>query len=278
MTSQILLPKNFDANKLTMSDPKGPDNKAKNVYINYSGDRLVFQTPEMPLPFGVSKWDNEGKTPPKYSVDLSFKDKNDDPRVAKFFDMLSALDEAAIQTACKNKATWFKGKKYSDEMVRNIYTPIIKWAKDKVTKEPTDAYPPTYKVVLPFNDKDKCITTKVYNDKREAMDLMDLENANQLATATKGARAAVIVHVSGVWISNTGFGITSKAMQVRLKPPTTIKEHAFIEDEDEDDVNNGDEQQDVDVDENKNDKAQPAAKTDAAAAVDDDDDLDPPPQ
>lgn len=234
--TKILLPKEFDASKISMSEPKGPDNKAKTVYINHGGDKLIFQTPEMPMPFGLSKWDNEGKGPIKYSIDLSFKEKDSRPNVAKFFEMLEAMDKLAIDTAIQNKTTWFKGKgsKYSEEMIRNLYTPTIKYAKDKVTKEPTDAYPPTYKVVLPYNDAEKRVTSRVYNNKKETLDIMDMDANGSLVANTKGARATVIVQCAGIWISTTGFGISWKAIQIRLVPPTTIKEHAFIEDADQD--------------------------------------------
>jgi hypothetical protein len=224
--TQILLPSNFSADKVTLSEPKGPENKAKTVYVNYAKEKFIFQTPEMPLPFGLSKWDNEGKGPTKYSVDLSFKEKDSRNGVNKFFQMISTLDEMAIEAAIKNKAAWFKGKKYTDEMIPTLYTPSIKYAKDKKTKEITYDYPATFKTVLPYNDQEKTISTRIYDGKKNLIDIMTCDN-------TKGARAALIVQCAGIWISTTGFGISWKAAQMRIVPPTTIKEYAFTSTEDD---------------------------------------------
>lgn len=234
----ILLPKDFDASKITLSDPKGPDSKAKTVYMNYSGKKLILQTPEMPTPFGLSKWDNnDGKTPAKYSLDLSFKEKDSHPGVAKFFDVLQEMDRLAIDTARKNKAVWFKGKKFNDDSIENIYTPSIKYAKDKKTGDITHEYPPTFKAALPFNEKENTISTKVYDIKKNKINLLEMEN-------TKGSRVMLIVHCTGIWVSGAGFGLSWRAIQARIKPPTTIKEYAFAPTEE-------DEQMEEDVDEDE---------------------------
>lgn len=224
--TQILLPSDFNLNKISLSDPKGPDNKAKTVYVNYGGSKFIFQTPEMPMPFGLSKWDNEGKGPVKYSVDLSFKEKDSRKSVEKFFEMISALDELAVETAIKNKSAWFKGKKYTDEMIPTLYTPSIKYAKDKKTKEITYDFPATFKTVLPYNDQEKTITTRIYDTKKNPINIFTLDN-------TKGARSTLIVQCAGIWISTTGFGLSWKAIQMRIVPPTTIKEYAFAPTEDD---------------------------------------------
>lgn len=227
--SAILLPKDFDGSKITLSDPKGPDSKAKTVYVNYAGNKLILQTPEMPSPFGYSKWDNDGKGPAKYSIDLSFKESDHRANVAKFFDVLQYLDRLAIDTAKKNKAAWFKGKKYNDDTIENLYTPSIKYPKDKKTGEISNEYPPTFKAAFPFNEKENCITTKVYDNKRNRTNLLEMDN-------TKGARITLIVQCAGIWISSAGFGLSWKAFQARIVPPTTIKEYAFTPTEEDEEM------------------------------------------
>jgi hypothetical protein len=267
----ILLPKDFEAGKITMSDPKGPDNKAKTVYMNYESNKLIIQTPEMPAPFGLSKWDNKDGKAPKYSLDISFKEHDSRPAVNKFLEVVKSLDELVVTTAIKNKATWFKGKKYSDETVQNLYTPTLKYAKDKNTKEITDAYPPTFKAALPFDDKENRITTKVYDNKKTPINLMEDYN-------TKGARVALIVQCGGVWISATGFGVSWRALQARISPPTTIKDYAFAPTEEDDLVEESDVEENDANDDNKKQAKEDNSdgkdkKNDGRDMLDDDDDL-----
>lgn len=288
----ILLPKDFDASKITLSEPKGPDSKAKTVYVNYTGNKLILQTPEMPTPFGLSKWDNDGKGPAKYSLDLSFKEKDTRPGVAKFFEVLQTMDRVAIDTARKNKGTWFKGKKYNDDSIENIYTPSIKYAKDKKTGDITNEYPPTFKAALPFDEKENTIRTKVYDNKKNKINLMEMEN-------TKGSRVTLIVQCAGIWLSGAGFGLSWKAFQARVVPPTTIKDYAFApteedeqmeEDVDEEDTkkpavagNNKNTTEAEETDEEEEDAGPKKKKASGSAndrdmLEDDDDQLDPPPK
>jgi len=118
----------------------------------------------------------------------------------------------------------------------------------------------------------------VYNNKKETLDVMDMDANNTLAGSTKGARATVIVQCAGIWISTTGFGISWKAVQIRLVPPTTIKEHAFIEDADQDA-----EESDIEEEaggekpaEQQAERQQPTSVEDQEMLDDEEDELDPP--
>jgi hypothetical protein len=73
---------------------------------------------------------------------------------------------------------------------------MIKHAKDKDTCEPTDKYPPTFKMNLPFCDgKFAC---EVYDDKRNLIDLNDIQ--------TKGARVTALIQCTGIWLAGGKFG------------------------------------------------------------------------
>lgn len=221
----VTLPKEFDVSKVSLSEPKGPDGKAKTVYVNYSkGNRLIVQTPEMRMPFGLSKWDNDGKSTPKFSLGLSFDDMDSRSSVKAFYDMLVKMDDLAVETAIKHKKTWFKGKPYTDDTLRAIFTPSIKFPKDKEGNVKND-YPPTFKVSLGYNEKENVLTTEVYDAHKNQINLLDCE--------TKGARAAVIMQCAGIWMTQMGFGLSWRAIQVRVQPPTTIRGFAFKATEDD---------------------------------------------
>lgn len=71
-------------------------------------------------PFGVSSFDKNGINPCRKNLELSIHN----PALVTFF---KNLDEHIVQTAIKNKKTWFKylKKDVSDETIRSMYYPIM---------------------------------------------------------------------------------------------------------------------------------------------------------
>jgi len=219
----IIIPGEFNVSKLTFSTPRVLDNGGKIIYVGYNGKPLQFQTPEMSAPFGVSKWvNNDGKSADKYHIDLSFKGKDARKPLEQFFQGLQEFDKCLITSAMENSQTWFKKKYTSEDVVEALYTPSIKYPKDKATGEVTDKYPPTFKIGLPFrDDRFEC---EVYDKNKTLVDLNSIE--------TKGSRISAIIRCMGVWIAGGKFGCSFKVVQMRVSPPATIKGYAFKEIED----------------------------------------------
>ena len=220
MSSSIILAKDFDINNVTFSDVRTLDNGGKVVYLSYNKSPLIMQTPQMSAPFGLSKWDNNdnGKGTPKYTLDLSFKGMDSNPNLQAFYASLEALDKKLVEDGFKNQQSWFKGKKYgSQEIVEALYTPLIRHAKDKMTGEITDKYPPTFKLTVPF--KEGHFTCEVYDDKRNCIDLSSIE--------TKGSRVTAIIQCMGLWFAGGKFGSTWRVVQMKVTQNSSIRGYAF---------------------------------------------------
>lgn len=231
MAPTIVLPKEFDITKVSFSDVKVLDNGGKIVYVSYNNAPLVVQTPPMTAPFGMSVWDNDGKASAKYSLDLSFKAMDASPKLQKFYDMLERMDKRLVDDGYANQSTWFKGKKYgSREIVEALFTPMIKYAKDRDTGERTDKYPPTFKVGVPF--RDGAFTCDIFNDKRQPMDLSTIE--------TKGANVTAIIQCTGMWFAGGKFGASWRLVQAKISPNTMSFTGFAFRGDDGNDGNDGD--------------------------------------
>ena len=232
MAPTIVLPREFDIANVTFSDVRTLENGGKLAYVSYNGAPLVVQTPQMSAPFGMSMWDNDGKAAPKYSLDLSFKGLDASPKLQAFYDMLEHLDNRLVDHGYDNQNTWFKGKKYgSREIVEALYTPVIKFAKDRDTGERTDKYPPTVKLSVPFRDGN--FSCDVFDSQRRQLDLNAVE--------TKGAAVTAIVQCTGVWFAGGKFGISWRVIQAKISPnDMSFSGFAFMNDENQDHDNNND--------------------------------------
>lgn len=237
----IILPSNFDVSNVSYSAPRTLDNGGRAIYMSLNKSPIVLQTPEMVAPYGVSNWNDDGKGPDKYSLDLSFKGKEGRENLNTFFEKMVSLDKKLVQDGVDNSMTWLKKKYNSVDVVEALYTPMVKYAKDKTTGEITDKYPPTFKLKIPFvNGSFQC---EVYDNKRKSVDLKELIDTG----AFKGAKVTAIIQCLGIWVAGGKYGCSWKVLQMRVTPPQTIKGYAFkdIEDDKVDDS-------DIDDDESVN--------------------------
>lgn len=226
MAPTITLTKDFDVNNLSFSDVKALENGGKLVYVSYRKAPLLIQTPTMKAPFGLSKWDNnDGKSNAKYTLDLSFSGNDNSSSLMAFQKVLESIDERLVNEAFASAGTWFRGKKIaSREIVEALYTPVLKFAKDKETGEVSDKYAPTIKLSVPF--KDGAFACDVYDDKKELVDLNSME--------TKAAKVTAIVQCTGVWLAGGKLGLSWKIVQMRVQPSAMhLKSYAFHDSDDE---------------------------------------------
>lgn len=216
----ITLPHEFDVSEVTYGAPKKNDNGGKSIYINYKKAPLVIQLPEMQAPFGLSKWTNDGKT--KYTLDLSFNGRSERKVLNSFFENMLAFDKKLLTDSLDNSPTWFNKKYNSIEVVEALYTPSIKFAKDK-NGEIVTKYEPTFKMSLPMNKEGTGFACEVYDNNKNKVNLTDLDASG----AMKGARVSAIVQCLGIWVAGTKFGCSWKVLQMKVSPRSTISGYAF---------------------------------------------------
>ena len=102
----------MDVGKVTFSDiKKTNDNGGKTIYSNYDNHSFIVQTPKMTLPYNMSIYD-KGEYP-KYSIEVSFRDLDNNSKIKGFFDNFKSLDDRIIERAHKGTKDipWFKGKR-----------------------------------------------------------------------------------------------------------------------------------------------------------------------
>ena len=237
MTSITMIrPREFDISKMDYSEPKQLSNGGKAVYLNYDSKQLVVQTPLMSCPFGLNLYD--GGDYPKYSVDVSFRDMDNNDKLREFYDMMEAIDEQMVEDAVKNSMAWFKKRKQSKEVVKALYSPLVKLSRDRETGEPDGKYPPTFRVKLPYRDGN--FTFEAFDDKKEKIPSADVEK-----WLGKGAQVRCLIRCTGLWFAGGKFGTTWRAEQVKINPPKGLAGYSFVDDSD-DEEGGGDEEEVLD--------------------------------
>ena len=85
----VITPATFDVSKLSVSAMKKLENGSFQVFLNYNGGKLRIQAPRMPLPYNSG--DYQGNQ--KFKAQFSFKDRDSNPKVQAYYDMLEKIDE-----------------------------------------------------------------------------------------------------------------------------------------------------------------------------------------
>lgn len=245
----IIFPKDFSVDKVTFDTKMRPmENGSKIKYVSYNKNTLIFQTPECFLPYGITNFNNAGQggndeNSNKYAMDISFKNMDERPSLKKFFEVLKSMDELIVSEAFKNQKDWLKKSHPSKEVVEALYVPMIRYAKDKDSGEITDAYPPTFKMKIPYNN-DKFLVD-FYNYDKESMNGADVVNPEKMNT--KGARARALVKCTGLWFAGGKFGSTWRAIQIQIAPKLNPSGGCAIKMCSEDAMNNESSDDDTDA-------------------------------
>ena len=245
----VLLAKNFDVENLKYSELKVMKSGAKSVYINYKGNKVNLQTPILNIPYGVNdnmqfikKDENRKDEERKYDVTVSFKGMDENPKIKQFHDKMKELENKIIDDAFANRLVWFKNN-YSGnkEVVSNMFTPIVKHDKDKLTGEYANKYPPTFKAKIPYNSLENKFEFDCYDmDNNET-------NFNDILANLKGGRAQFIIQLSGIWFSAGMFGCSWKIVSAKFQQINTSK-ITFVADSDDDNANDEEDEDDISVD------------------------------
>lgn len=219
-----VLASEFDASKLSFGEVKPVGQSgAKAVNMNYSGSSLVMQVSNLDVPYGLNVEDKFGPT--KYSLNLSLRDYDSNPKVKAVFEALSALDDR-VMAECVEK-NWLKKPGMTQQILgqMKLYKPTVKFSEDQNgNRKP---YPPTVKVAL--RKKNEKFETVFYDqDKKEIKDVPVEDLIVKRMTVT------VLMECTGVWISSVGCGLSWKAKQLKVvsRPDGVGRGYGFV-DEDE---------------------------------------------
>lgn len=228
-TQNVMMYTKFDANALTCGECTKNRAGGNQVSLLYNNNRrIVVQTPMMSAPFGLSEYVPENNAGPvKYSIDLSFKGHDTDPKVKQFMDIIRTIDERMVSLAVEHSKTWF-GKQMSKEIVEELYRPLI-----KESKQP-EKYAPTMKLKIrpSRNTNDPFGDIQAFNSDKEPFHMKDFQ---------AGSGVKCIIDFSPIWFVNKQFGMTLNLVQLEVKTMPAGKLQGFAFQSDDEDLVSDDE-------------------------------------
>ena len=220
---------NFNANLMTFSTPKPSGSGGKSVGIYF--DKSIFRVslPEM-IQWGASDFKDEktGKGNDKFEFTLQFPTegyKNEETTIA--LANMKAIEAKLLEAGQQNAKQWF-GKAYPAEVLSALWSPMLKYPKNKSNGEPDLNAAPGLRVKLPkWEGQWK---SEIYN---EDSDKLFPDPSNELLTPvdflTKSVKATCLLQCGGLWFANGKFGVTWKLIQAVVpKPKASLMGTCFL--------------------------------------------------
>jgi hypothetical protein len=206
---------------------------AKSAYVNYDGDKnkLTFQTPSLPSPFGLNAFDNKTGGPLKHSIDLAIVGYDEEGTKAnEFYKALTEIDEYMIDTATKNSRLWFK-KDLSREVVENNYTRCAKFTRDREGNQ--SSYPPNVKLNLRKKKDSDDFETVVFDaNSRTNPAATPITNVPFKDLLTRRSEFTCLIECTSAWFAGDKFGLSWRAVHMRIdKVAGGISGYSFVDDD-----------------------------------------------
>lgn len=225
--------------------------KSVGILNSGSNSATYISTPLM-LTWGINEHVDEKSGRVTYDMALQFpSEEYAKPETTNFLNNMIEFENRIKADAIANSKDWFGKAKMSEDTVDALWTPMLKYPKNKDTGEHDYNRSPTLMVKVPFWEGEW--KTELYDVNQKAI-FPDPDGGLQTPKdmIVKGSHVALVVLCGGLWFVNGKFGVTWKLFQGIVKPKATMRGtcHVFITPEDKEKLltQNVDEDEDEDED------------------------------
>ena len=221
--AQILSGVEFDAaSDLTFTKAKINANGRKQVGIlNTKSKKGVYLSTPLMLTWGVNEFVDDKTGTKSYDMALQFpNDEYNNPECIAFLKNMQQLEQRIKADAITNCKDWLNKTKTTPDAIDALWTPMLRYPKDKETGDFDYSRAPTLKVKLNFWEGEYK-NTEIYDDNQ--LQLFPIDNDTlPLELITKGCHVATLLSCGGIWVANGKFGVTWRLFQAVVKPRATL--------------------------------------------------------
>lgn len=234
MTDKIIDGTLFNANQIMFGTPKvssAQGGKSISILNRSTKTGLVLATPLM-LTWGGKDFKEPGAEVGNDKFDMALQFPSADYQTADsaaFLENMKAFEKQVKESAFTYAKDWFGSKApKSLEVVDALFTPMLKYSKDKASGDYDYTKPPTLKVKIPkwegawkseIYDEDGCkLFPSTTNPDVTPIDYLK-----------KGTMVMCLIQCVGIWIVNGNFGVGWKLVQaVVQKPKPSLSGQCFL--------------------------------------------------
>jgi len=206
--------------------PKLNANNGKSIGIlnKHNMKSLYVSTPLM-LTWGVNEWSDDKTGKKSFDLALQFPSE-ENSECSAFLKNMQELEMRIKSDVITNCKEWLGKPKMSSDAVDALWSPMLKYPKDKASDEFDYSRAPTLKVKIQYWEN-MFKNVELYNDTGTLVFPND-DNSSISDFIVKGSSVATIIQCGGIWVANGKFGVTWKLFQAVVKPRTTLSGKCHI--------------------------------------------------
>lgn len=197
----------INMDNVVYSDVKANASGGRTIYVNYkdkNGDIGPFRwvTPDMEVNFGLASWEGG-----KYNTDIAFS-KNMTDGQKLFHTKLEQLQEKIVKDAVKHSTDWFKKKYTKIDVVKALFTDVMRKSKDRDTGEPNGKFPDSIRIKLykGYKEQSDTFQCEAFDSNRQKISVED--------ALKRGAVVKCLFQISSIWVAAQRFGVTLVMKQI----------------------------------------------------------------
>jgi len=191
--------------------------------------QLYLSTPLM-LTWGMNEYVDEKSGAKTYDMALQFpKEEYNSEACVAFLKNMQAFEEKIKADAIANSKEWLGKTKVEPAVVDALWSPMLKYPKDKETNEADYSRPPTLKIKIPYWEGEFKGVEVYDQDKNLLFPTNNEDEVDVQSLITKASNVATLVYCGGIWVANGKFGVTWKLFQAVVKPKVTLSGTCQIE-------------------------------------------------
>ena len=218
MSNTIIDGTQFNSENIQYSAPKlnaSSAGKSIGILNKQTKSPLRISTPLL-LTWGASDYEGNGK----FNFSLQFPQeeyKTEDSKL--FLNNLIAFENKIKVDALKNCKEWLgKPDNTKMETLEAMFSPLVKYPKNKETLEIEYNKAPTLNVKLPFYEG-KWTNIEIFDEDRNKIFPSSNPAVSPLTLLLKGSTIACLLQCGGIWVASGKFGVTWKLIQAVIQKP-----------------------------------------------------------
>jgi hypothetical protein len=202
--------------------------------VNAKTSTVLNLSSPLMLTWGVNDFTDDKTGKVSYDLALQFPNEGfETPATKKFITNMAAFEKKIKEDAIANSKEWFSKPKMTADAIDALWTPVLKYPKNKDTLEADMTRAPTLKVKLPFWDN-TWKELELYDTDMQPIFPDPMNPAlSPKDLIAKGSHIAVSIQCGGIWFANGKFGVTWKLFQAIVKPKMSLKGKCHIKLDDE---------------------------------------------
>ena len=222
MADRIVDGTQFNVQNIIYTSPKvhAQGGKSVNILNKQTKTTLTLSTPLM-LTWGASDFKKEGEEVGNGKFDLSLQFPGEEYKTADtaaFLKNMKDFENKIKADALIYSKEWFGKVHKSSEIIEELFSPLVKYPKDKQTGEYDYNKQPTIRLKLPQWDGTwKC---EIYDeDSSRLYPSSENPNVSPLDYLKKGSNIACLIQFAGIWFVNGKFSASFKLLQAVVQKP-----------------------------------------------------------